>query len=231
MTFRSIIYILTTVLFLACNFTSADSYVKLGHDIGMKGNYREAIVTYNKAIDKDPKFKEAYIQKGLCYEYLNQVDTAIKVYKDLLSFDPNNTTAYYYIGLCMARQNKHLEAIEFYNKALLSSGVNPDDTSNAQILITWNKDLMTADKASSYVPSYEIFYERGLAYYSTQQTKRAFLDFNNCISQKYNLGQCNYMIGLCWLKANKKVNACDAFRTGSLYGDSLSKVQLIEECM
>jgi len=197
----------------------------------MQGNYKEAILNYNKAIDKDPKLKEAYIQKGLCFEYLNQEDTAIKVYEYLLSFDPNNTTAFYYIGLCKYKQNKFQEAIEFYNKALITKGVsNPSDTSSPQIVLDLNKNGILADQAAFDVASYEIYYERGLAYYSTQQIKRAFYDFQNCIRQKYNLGESNYMVGLCWLTVNKNDKACEAFRQGAFYGDSLSTIQIPKVC-
>jgi len=231
MTFRTLIYFSTIALLIGCNFTSANDYIKRGHDIGMQGNYKEAILDYNKAIEKDPKLKEAYIQKGLCFEYLNQEDTAIKVYEHLLSFDQNNTTAFYYIGLCKYKQNKFQEAIEFYNKALITKGVsNPSDTSSVQIVLNLNKNGILADQAAFDVASYEIYYERGLAYYSTKQIKRAYYDFQNCINQKYQLGESNYMIGLCWLTANKKDKACEAFRQGSFYGDSLSTTQIQEVC-
>jgi tetratricopeptide (TPR) repeat protein len=210
---------------------SADTYLKEGHDVGLTGDYKSAIKLFDKAIQKNPKLKEAYIQRGLCYESINQDDKAINDYNTLLSFDPSNTTAFYYIGLCKYKQNKFDEAIEFYNKALMTKGVsNPLDTS-IQIVIDFNKNgILVADQAAFDVASRKIYYERGLAYYSTKQIKRAFYDFESCIRQKYMLGESNYMIGLCWLTANKKDKACEAFKRGAFYGDSLSKTQILEEC-
>lgn len=231
MTPRSYLYILIITFIISCDFKSADDYLKEGHDIGLTGNYKAAIPIFDKAIKKNPKLKEAYIQRGLCYENLQQDSLAINDYKKLLSFDPNNTTAFYYIGLCKYRQNKFEEAIENFNKALMTKGVsNPSDTSSVQIVLDLNKNGILADQAAFDVASYEIYYERGLAYYWTQQIKRAFYDFQSCINQKYQLGESNYMVGLCWLTANNKDKACEAFRQGAFYGDSLSKIQIQEMC-
>ena len=232
MTSRSIITIFATVSFLtSCGLKSADTYLKESRVVAEKGDYKSAIALLDKAILKDPKLKEAYIQRGLCYEYLNQDEKAISNYNALLSFDPNNTTAFYYIGLCKYTQKKYQEAIEFYNNALITKGVsNPSDTSSPQLVLDLNKNGILGDQAAFDVASYEIYYDRGLAYYLTGQIKRAYYDFENCINQKYNLGASNYMVGLCWLTANKKDKACEAFKQGSFYGDSLSKTQILKEC-
>jgi tetratricopeptide (TPR) repeat protein len=149
----------------------------------------------------------------------------------LLSFDPSNTTAFYYIGLCKYKQNKFDEAIEFYNKALMTKGVsNPLDTS-IQIVIDFNKNgILVADQAAFDVASRKIYYERGLAYYSTKQIKEHFMILKVAFDKSICLEKANYMIGLCWLTANKKDKACEAFKRGAFYGDSLSKTQILEEC-
>jgi len=231
MTPRSYLYILTITFITGCNLKSADDYLKQGHNIGLTGNYKAAIPIFDKAIQKNPKLKEAYIQRGLCYENLQQDSLAINDYKKLLSFDPNNTTAFYYIGLCKYRQKKFQEAIEFYNKALITKGLsNPSDTSRPQFVLDLNKDGILGEQAAFDVASCEIYYDRGIAYYSLGQIKRAFYDFENCINQNYVLGESNYMVGLCWLAVGKKDKACDAFRQGVLYGDTLSRKEVSDIC-
>lgn len=232
MTLHSIIIILTTILFLtSCDLKSANTYLKESRVVGEKGDYKSAILLLDEAILKDPKLKEAYIQRGLCYENIKQDEKAINDYNTLLSFDPKNTTAFFYIGLCKYRQNKFQEAIDSYNKALITKGVpDPSDTTSSQIVLNFNKNGILSDQSTYDIATYEIYYERGLAYYSTHQIKRAFYDFQSCINQKYNLGECHYMIGLCWLTANKKDEACEAFKQGAFYGDSLSKTQVQEMC-
>src|SRR6266542_2100216 len=160
MTLRFIIIILTTVFFLtSCDLKSADTYLKQGHDIGLTGDYKSAIKMFDKAIQKNPKLKEAFIQRGLCYENIQQDSLAINDYKKLLSFDPNNATAFYYIGLCKYRQNKFEEAIEYYNKALITKGIsNPSDTSSPQLVLDLNKNGLLGDRAAFDLASYELYY-------------------------------------------------------------------------
>jgi len=231
MTNRFIIVLLAISFLTGCDLHSAQYYVERGHEIGLTGDYPSAIKLFDKAIRKNPKLKEAYIQRGLANESINQTDKAINDYTKLLTFDPQNTMAYYSIGLCKYQQQKFNEAIEYYNKALVTKGVkDPLDNSNPQIIINWNKNGLLTDIGQYDVASYEIYYERGLAYYSTNQIKRAYYDFENCIQQNYMLGESNYMVGLCWLTDKNNEKACESFKTGAFYGDSLSKVQILEIC-
>lgn len=220
-------YFYILILFLVgCH--SADYYLKQGHDIGLTGDYKAAILLFNKAIQKNPKLKEAYIQKGLCYEYINQYDSAVISYKALLSFDPNNTMAFYYIGLCKFKHDQFKESIEYYNKAFITKGVNPSDSFN--VILDLNKDGLLGEIAAYDIPSHELYYKRGIAYYSLKDIKKAYSDFQNCIQQGYYVGQSYYMVGLCWLAVNKNDKACDAFKEGSFNGDSLATKQFNELC-
>ena len=230
MTLRNYLYILTLLLLTSCNLTSSIEYLRQGDEIGIKGDYKAAIALYDKAILKNPNFKEAYIQRGLCYENLHNVNQAINDYETLLSLDTNNTTAYYYIGLCKFEQKKYNEAIDYYNRALMTKGIsNPTDT-GYQAIIEFNKNGIFKDKFTFDIPAREIYFERGLAYYSTHQYKKAFHDFQNSIEMKYNVGESHYMTGLCWLSIAKKEKACESFKLGFLYGDSLSTKTMNEIC-
>ena len=227
----SYLLIIAIVLLSSCESKSANDYLQDSKSVSQKGNYKEAIRFLDKAINKNPKLKEAYIQRGLSHEYLKMDDSAINDYNKLLLFDSQNTTALYYIGLCKYRQNLYGEAIEYYNKTLITKGFNPEDTSpKGQFVLNFNKNGILGEEAKFDIASYEIFYERGLAYYQNGQIQQSYFDFENCISQGYNVGESHYMIGLCWLTANKKEKACEAFRKSSFYGSSLAKKQFSEVC-
>ena len=223
--------LIIVTFFTGCGLKSADTYLQESKLASEKGDYNAAIILLNKATYKNPKLKEAYIQRGLCYENIHQDDAAINDYKTLLIFDPENTTAFYYTGLCKYRQNKFEEAIENYNKALITKGIaNPSDTTKIEMVIDLNKNGILTDEVSFDILASQIYYERGLAYYSSQQIKRAFYDFKNCIAQKYNLDECLYMSGLCWQAADKKDKACEAFKQSSAYGNNMAKNHLEHLC-
>jgi len=183
---------------------SADEYLFAGKELSSSGNYSDAIGCFDQAILKDPFLKDAYILKGQCQQYLNQYDSAIKEFRKVLHFDPDNTAAFYYSGICKFRQNKMEEAIEWFNKALDSKGgFNPRDTTSIQAILNIYKDEIETDEVEFDIPSREILYDRGMAYFKTGKIKNAFYDFNSCIYQNYNPGLSRYMIGLC-VKAKKQ---------------------------
>lgn len=226
--FRKHIYILSVLMFIGCH--SATDYLNEGHNLVVKGDYASALILFGKAIDKDPKLREGYIQKGVCFENLHQEDAAITEYQKLLSFDSKNTTALYYIGLCKYEQKKYGEAIDYFTKAFISKGaLFTSDSSETGFTVDINKDGLLGDISNYDVPSHDLYYQRGLAYYSCGEIKKAYKDFLHCVSQGYYVGQSYYMIGLCWLAANNKDKACDAFKEGSFNGDSLA-TELYKSC-
>ena len=223
--------ILTFLLILSC--TSSSEYLLEANEAGNKGNYREAIILLDKAIAKNPKFKDAYLNRGICNENLNRLDSAINDYNKLLKFDPKNTSATYYIGLCKYKQNKFAEAVEYFNKALWTKGgLNPSDTGHVQITIDYNKNglLADADNVKFDIAADEIYYQRGLAYYQMGNIGKAYSDFMNCIGNNYYVGESHYMVGLCYLSTNQKVKACEEFNRAILYGDTTAREMILKNC-
>jgi len=196
MPIRIMICLLSFGLLSGCK--TAEDYLSEGQDLSSAGNFKAALLIFGKAIQKNPFLKDAYIQMGLCHENLNQHDSALSVYMKLLHLYPDNTAAYYYSGICKYKQEKFDEAITFFNKALLTKGgFNSADTTSIQALIDLNKDNFESESAEIDIPTREILYDRGMAYYKTKQIKNACCDFANCIFQKYNTGTSYYMIALC----------------------------------
>ncbi|GAB2836392.1 tetratricopeptide repeat protein [Ferruginibacter profundus] len=225
MTPRFFILFFVIAAFTGCDLRSAATYLQESKLAGEKGDYNQAIILLGKAIDKNPQLKEAYIQRGLYYEQLHHEDSALNNYTALLSFDSANTMALYHSGLCKFKQKKFEEAIATYNKALVTKGIpDPSDTTIVPLLADENKnDMLTATPALT-VRAVQLFYDRGLAYYSGNQSERAYHDFRTCITQQYNLDECFYMSELCCQAVTRK--ACDALKKGAAYGNMASNHSL-----
>jgi tetratricopeptide (TPR) repeat protein len=196
MVVRFMFFLLGLCILSGCK--SAEDYLSKGLDLSSEGNSKAAIIFFEKAIQKNPFLKDAYIQLGLCLENLNQQDSAINVYMKLLQLYPDNTAAYYYSGICKYSQEKYKEAIAFFDKAINSKGgFNSADTTSIQAVLNLNKDKFESESDENDIPTRDIIYDRGMAYFKTGQLKSACCDFNNCIIQKYNTGPSHYMISLC----------------------------------
>jgi len=201
---------------------SADEYLSEGQNLSSAGNFRAALSVFEKAIQKNPFLKDAYIQLGLCHENLNQHDLAISAYMKLLHLYPDNTAAYYYSGISKYKQKKFEEAITFFNKAIYTKGgFNSADTTSVQALIDLNKDNFESESAEIDIPTREILFDRGMAYYKTGEMKNACTDFANCVIQNYNTVTSHYMIGLCKPARRNKKYAGESFPESSHDADRI----------
>jgi tetratricopeptide (TPR) repeat protein len=222
---RIIAILLTLGILSGCK--NAEDYFSEGQNLGSDGHYKEAIIKYRRAIQTNQYLKDSYIQMGICYEYLNQHDSALKAYNSLLKIYPDNTAANYYSGVSKYKQQKYAEAVPYYNRALDSKGgFHTSDTNSIQTLIDLCKDNFESENAEIDIPSREILYDRAMAYYKSGKFKSACDDFSNCVLQDYNPGTSYYMIGLCRLARKEIKFARKAFFQASNYGDSLAVKKL-----
>jgi len=215
----------------SCNFKSADDYVLESNKHADKGKYKEAIALLDKAIEKDPRHRGAYLNRGLCHEKLKELTSAILDYKALLKIDLKNTAALYNIGTCKYDLNLFQEAVEYYNKALQTKGysVDSDTSGKPNITIVWNKNGIIED-AKFDIESNQLFYQRGLAYYQLNKFRSAYADFYNCLTQNYYVTDCHYMIALCYIESGNKAKGCIELDKAIALGDTLSLRKKQEVC-
>lgn len=107
-----------------------------------EGRYHEAIIHYNLAIRKHPRFPAAFNNRGIAYLKLREYDNAIRSFKKALEIDPHYKAAkenlekarntkkslfksYMTKGNKAMDDKKFQEALEFYEKAV---AINPKST-------------------------------------------------------------------------------------------------------
>ena len=76
---------------LADSRSDARSQVDFGIDVAMRGLWREAIYRWEKAVEIDPKYAEAYNDLGVAYEHEGQLMKARDAYEKALQIEPNNS--------------------------------------------------------------------------------------------------------------------------------------------
>lgn len=97
----------------------------------VKGDYEIAIVTFNKAIENDPRHEKAYYELGLIHHELadkyekngqftqskGSITHAINNYKKTISINPNHVDALYNLGLLSLKQGNTDQAKNYFDKA------------------------------------------------------------------------------------------------------------------
>ena len=96
---------------------TANLYYQLGKLLRAKGRFALAISAYQKSIELDPYFKNAYID--LQYTTVNKARSLelIEFYRQLVAKHPDVTIAWGNLGDALTQQNRITEAIDCYRTA------------------------------------------------------------------------------------------------------------------
>ena len=80
---------------------------------------KNALFFFDKALDVDFTFMEAYREKAKCYLQCKKYNEAIEILKKAITLKNSYEEGYYLLGQVYEKQNKKSEAIDAYQKALL----------------------------------------------------------------------------------------------------------------
>ena len=97
---------------------TAKEWSNKGISFAMSGEYERAIEDFNKAIELDVNYTEAYLYRGSAYDELKEYERAIEDYNKTIELDVNYTKAYYARGLVYDELMQYERAIEDFNKTI-----------------------------------------------------------------------------------------------------------------
>lgn len=80
--------------------------------------YEEALQCFDKVLQIDPEFGDAWYQEGLVFSTLGVPGEAVKYFDKALEINPDNEDALYNDGLALFRLGRYSEAVEHFNRVL-----------------------------------------------------------------------------------------------------------------
>jgi tetratricopeptide (TPR) repeat protein len=117
---RKISVLILLVLFTIFGNVFAQEFTKEALDKGIeyaqKGKYDEAISEYNKAIEINSNYAEAYSNRGDAYAKQGNLSQAIVDYTKVIEINPNNVKAYDNRAILYYRLGKNDESLADVNK-------------------------------------------------------------------------------------------------------------------
>jgi type IV pilus assembly protein PilF len=127
---KSLRRVLCTVSFFLCTFTlgacatvseegrkKADGYYREGV-ADLNGDQQKAFVAFQKAVQYNPRHKEAHYYLGHVYVLQGKYLQAENEFREVLRIDPEYSEAHNYLGNVLAQQERWPEAVESYRRAL-----------------------------------------------------------------------------------------------------------------
>jgi tetratricopeptide (TPR) repeat protein len=207
-----LILFLCLSLLISCDFSSAEDYLHQAERVAENGKYEEAIKLTNKAINKNNKLVEAYIDRALFYSKLGNDKKSLLDLKKVITIDSKNTLALYNITLIYSKIENYPMVLYFSNKTFETKdggiGCYVDRNNNA---------FGNSEKID--VPSHLIYFERAKANYNLSKLEDARYDFLMCIDDNYKNSECYYWIGTIYLKAGNSKLARENFNLARLLGN------------
>ena len=193
------------VIFISCDFTSADEYYNQAFQYEENGDLERAIELLNKSILKEPEFRPALLNRGYYKTELGNLNDGITDYKKILEFDSDNTLALYNIGINYQELEKPKEAINYFTKALNTNGALTSfaNSNGATLGLRTNFDFENLDNDNDFeVHKCEIQFSRGINYLVIKEYNKAITDFENSIQANYSKAESYYFIGEVYLEKN-----------------------------
>jgi tetratricopeptide (TPR) repeat protein len=86
--------------------------------------YEEAMVEFDKAIEKEPSFALPYLGLGKCLSAKGRFDDAVKEFKDAMDLDPSNDEILATVAIAYIDRGLSEEGLTFLEKA---KDINPDN--------------------------------------------------------------------------------------------------------
>jgi len=168
---------------------SAAEYREHADQATQKGKYKEAVDSYDIAIQLDPDDTEAYHRRGLAKSELEQYEEAITDYDIAIRLNPNDEKVYYNRGLAKYYLKRYEDAIADYDEAIRLKPNDEYSYHNRGLakngLERYENAIIDFDEAIHINPNDVYFhYHRGLANNSLEQYEDAIADFDETIRQQ-----------------------------------------------
>jgi tetratricopeptide (TPR) repeat protein len=96
--------------------------------------FSKAIQAYQKAIELDPTYVEAYNNLGITYQMIGESDKAFEVYERATKINPKYEKGYNNLGTLLLLKDRYEEALDAFQKALAINSKNIESHINLGIL-------------------------------------------------------------------------------------------------
>lgn len=182
-----------------------------------KDDCEKALPYFEKAVEAEGNYAEAWAQTGFCNEKLGRHAEAIEASKKAVTLRPSSES-YFNIGLANYYLKQYREAVEAYRQAIRLDPYNAADAYYALGLVyrDWRRsedEIQAYKQAIRLKPDYTSAYERlGARYLQTKKYTEAIEIFRQLSSLKPGDANASNNIGEAYLELGRLSEALEAFR-------------------
>jgi len=210
----------------AVNELNAMDWFKKGYVLRYSDkNNQEAMKAFDKAIEIDPNYANAYAQRGVIYNEWRQYSKALRESEQAIKLDPNLAVGFNCRGVAHTGLMNYQEAIQDFNKALELAPRYVWPYCNRSwayfMLKNYHESLKDANKAIELAPEFSnAYFRRGMALASLNKSQDAIKDFDKAVELDPTFSRSYLFRGFTLLKLGKTEQALGDFKKAATLGDN-----------
>jgi tetratricopeptide (TPR) repeat protein len=195
----------------------AVQYFRDGLSFLSKDDCEKALPYFDKAVESDNNYAEAWAQSGFCKEKLGRHSEAIEASKKAVNLRPS-AESYFNIGLANYYLKQYREAAEGYRQSIKIDPYNAADAWYALGLVyrDWGKaddEIQAYKQAIRLRQDYTSAYERlGSRYFKSKKYAEAIEIFKQLTMMKPGDANAPNSMGEAYLELGKLPEAAESFR-------------------
>lgn len=165
---------------------SAETHYKRGNALNRLRRWEEALADYDRVIELDPGYANAFCNRGAVLEKLQRLDEALASFDRAVELNPGDVLAYYNRGSVLKAQQRLDEALASYDQAIAlrsdyaEAFINRGHVLNE--LQRYAEAVSSYDKAIELNPTFaEAFQGRGLSLARLRRFEAALSSYDRAI--------------------------------------------------
>ncbi len=187
---KNLLFVGIGLSLILCLLPACKDEAKSHYNLGVKeqeqGSYDSAIAHYSKALELNPKYKDAYYSRGVSFGKKSGYDASIRDFTKVLELDPKDADAFYNRGNAHEAKGDQDAAIRDYTKALELDPKGADAFCGRGNAYDAKGDQDTAirdyTKAIELNPKFAgAYYDRGIAFSKKGDQDTAILDYTKAL--------------------------------------------------
>lgn len=193
-----------------------------------RDDYARALQFFERAVELDPNYPEAWYQAGFCYGVLNRHQDALKASRQAARLRPEWSQAFINIGASSFALGQYKDAVDAYRQAL-----RVEDTPDAQYslglslgrLNRTDEEILAYRRAITMKPDHANALERlGAAYFKVKRYAEAAQIYEQLKTYKPDAKTYN-ALGESYLELNKPDDSLQAFNSAVGFDPEFEKAR------
>ena len=208
---------------------AAESLYSQGLGILSRDDFARALPYFEKAVEIDGNYAEAWYQAGYCYGVLGQHSNALKASRQAARLRPNWAETYVNIGASSFALGQYKDAVEAYRQATKLDSSNAD--SQYALGLSLNKlgrtdeEILAYKRAVALKPDYvNAFESLGVAYFKQKRFAESLNAFDQLKNYKPDAKTYNYL-GESYFELGKAEESVEAFNNAVSYNPNFDKAR------